>query len=68
MTADDLRARFAEVVERRAEARKTLSELDAELARLIAVGWRERLLTMTEMCQLAGISRETAYKLLRSAR
>jgi len=68
VTSEELRARLTELGEQRVQAKQALAEADAELRELLVLGWRERLLTVVEMCRLAGISHETAYKILRAAR
>jgi transcriptional regulator of acetoin/glycerol metabolism len=63
---DDLRARLAELGQRRAQQRQTQAALDAEFAELVLAG-EQAGLTVVEMAQLAQVARETVYKVLRDA-
>jgi hypothetical protein len=57
------------IVENRRVREETQSELDAEreVMRALLIRGRHAGLTVSAMCRAAGISRETAHKLLREA-
>jgi len=65
-SADDLRARLAELGERRAQQRQAQAALDAEFAELVLAG-EQAGLGVVEMAQLSQVARETVYRILRNA-
>lgn len=62
----DIRAELVAAAKRRASLRARLTVADRELHALIVRGRAEGL-SVSEMCRIAGLSRERAHKALRRA-
>lgn len=65
MTPDELRARLREAGKRFAAADQARTAARRDIAEAVRAGHDGRLLTVSEMAELAGVSRVTAHHLLK---